>query len=371
MQDVGWDHYPRVARTPSARAWILYLTKLQKKPKTVDAYARGIEDLIAFCERTRTSLTQMTRGDIAEYLNDMHQRPHPRGASITHIQAGVGLAPATIQQRLTAVRLFQEYLLDTQVRTDGLNPVGRGRYVARGSYGSGTYGQRGLYHTRPSQPWIPGDDQWTAFLDVVLREERLRNQAMVLLAYEGALRRQEVVSLRVSDIDWAHQQITIRPEVSKNGHSRVVFYSAGTSMVLAAYLQGDRRYVLTGSGGVADGPLFLSESHRSAGQPLSKDAWNDIVQSVARRADLPQFHPHTFRHLRLTHYARCELELYEIALLAGHQSLDSTRMYIHMTATELGRRMRVATQSLSDRIQRHIHRTREREHDTEPVGDHA
>lgn len=54
-----------------------------------------------------------------------------------------------------------------------------------------------------------------------LKEERLRNQVMLLLAYDGALRREELVTLEISDIDFAYRQITIRAEHAKNGRGRV------------------------------------------------------------------------------------------------------------------------------------------------------
>ena len=44
------------------------------------------------------------------------------------LDSGVGLANATLQQRLVPVRLFYDFLVEEGVRES--NPVGRGRYAS-------------------------------------------------------------------------------------------------------------------------------------------------------------------------------------------------------------------------------------------------
>src|SRR6266700_8405688 len=72
-------------------------------------------------------------------------------------------------------------------------------------------------------PWIPSDDEWCEVLRV-LKTEILRNQTMFLLAYDGALRREELVTLEIGDFDLAYRQIHIRADHAKNGAERVVGY---------------------------------------------------------------------------------------------------------------------------------------------------
>ncbi len=181
---------------------------------------------------------------------------------------------------------------------------------------------------------------------------------MVFLAYEGALRRSELIALKVSDIDWPHQTITIRPETTKNGQGKLIFYGDTTQALLTAYMR-HRQQVLAASGGLSTGWLFLSESHRNPGQPLSKDMWNKIVQHLGERAGLPQFKTHTFRHLRLTDFARCKLEIYEIALLAGHASIESTQLYIHLSGGELRERVNTATRAIAEALKRKVQKVQQ------------
>jgi integrase len=115
-----------------------------------------------------------------------------------------------MQQRLTVVRFFYDYLIEEGVRTN--NPVGRGRYTP----GTGFWRtrERGLLPRYQKLPWIPGDDEWTSILTVA-GDEPLRNQLMLCLAYDGALRREEVCTLESGDLDPSHRQVRIRAEVTK------------------------------------------------------------------------------------------------------------------------------------------------------------
>jgi integrase/recombinase XerD len=86
-------------------------------------------------------------------------------------------------------------------------------------------------------PWIPSEQQWEAFLKITLAQQPLRNQLMVFVAYDGALRRSELLSLQLSDVDFPHQKITIRAEVAKNRSGRSVFQGDATSELLTQYVR--------------------------------------------------------------------------------------------------------------------------------------
>ncbi|WP_323138271.1 MULTISPECIES: site-specific integrase [unclassified Streptomyces] len=57
---------------------------------------------------------------------------------------------------------------------------------------------------------------------------------MLALAYDAALRREELCSLRTDDIDPAHRTLRVRAETTKNRLERVVPYSAPTGVLLSA-----------------------------------------------------------------------------------------------------------------------------------------
>jgi integrase/recombinase XerD len=324
MTEVRWEQYPLVAQHELARHWLQRQAYLQLAPTTIDAYGRCLNDYLRFCVQHSVQPEAVTRDLVVLYVQDLAARPNPKGAKMLSIQSGHGLSNATMQQRITVLRLFCDFLIEQQLRQD--NPVGHGHYVPGRAFGG--VRDRGLLPHYQKLPWIPSDGEWQELLQH-LRNEPLRNQVMLLLAYDGALRREELVTLEMSDFDFAYRQIRIRADHAKNGRERVVGYSSVTSRLLEAYLP--HRRTLSEK----RGPLFLSESHRNIASPLALVTWSKLVQKLAQQTDLPRFTTHTPRHLRLTHMARAKMDLHQIALYAGHASLQTSMIYIHLSGVEL------------------------------------
>ena len=118
------------------------------------------------------------------------------------------------------VRLFYDFLIEEGVRES--NPVGRGRYTPGRRFGGGS---RPLVPRMVKLPWIPAESEWLRLLEV-FRREPIRNRVMLALAYDAALRREELCSLRTDDLDPAHRTLRVRAETTKTRRERVVPYSA-------------------------------------------------------------------------------------------------------------------------------------------------
>lgn len=241
------EKWPVLSRHERAAEWLRVWTDLGRAPRTIDAYARGLAEYLLICEREDVDPITAGRLHVAAFVEDLSTRPSRRGANVVALDSGVGLANATLQQRLVPVRLFYDYLIEEGLRES--NPVGRGRYTPGRKFGSH---ERGLVPRLVKLPWIPSEQQWLDLLDVV-REESARNRVMLALAYDAALRREELCSLRTDDVDPAHRTLRIRAETTKTRRERVVPYSAPTGVLLSGYLA--HRATISR----ARGPLFLSE----------------------------------------------------------------------------------------------------------------
>lgn len=332
MTEVRWERYPFVAQMPHARSWLLLQKNLGLASNTVEAYGRGLNDYLSFCQEHDITAETATKEHLSWYVHDLTSRPNPRGGNIRVLDSQAGLANATLQQRLTVIRLFYDFLIEEGYRE--VNPVGRGRYTAGKGFGGKR--EKGLIPRYTKLPWIPNDDQWQAILRVA-GQEPIRNRMMLALAYDAGLRREELCALRTDDLDPAHRTLRIRAETTKGRRERIVAYSASTGILLQHYLA----YRQTISR--ARGLLFLSESDRNFSRPLTIWTWSKVVKRIADLAGVPQFSTHTLRHLCLTDLARSGWELHAIATFAGHQSLSTTLQYIHLSgrdlADKLGRSM--------------------------------
>ncbi|HEY9285341.1 MAG TPA: tyrosine-type recombinase/integrase [Pyrinomonadaceae bacterium] len=324
-----WDRYPLVARHPLARSWLICEASYGRAPNTIDAYARAREDFFTFCAGRGIKPELATKEHVALWVGELTSRPHRRGANVKAIDSGAGLSNATLQQKVTAVRLFFDFLIEEGFRAN--NPVGRGRYTP--GKGFAGHRDRALIPRYRKLPWIPGDDEWQAITGAV-KTEPLRNRAMFLLCYDAALRRDELCSLGISDFDFSHQLVTVRFDVAKRRRERVVPFSDKTAGLLVRYVQ--HRRTLS----IERGRLFLSESNRNRATPISYWSWSKIIEGVARRSGIERFTTHTLRHLRLTDLARSGWDIHEIATYAGHANSETTRCYIHLSGRDLSEKIR-------------------------------
>ena len=264
------------------------------------------------------------RAQIAAYIRELAGRSC--GMEVPSVTTS-GLANATMRHRLTVIRLFYDFLVEEGLRTT--NPVARGRRgAASGGWG---IGERGLLRVQQRLPWIPDESAWQALL-CTARSEPLRNRLMLALAYDCALRREELCSLATGDIDPARRLLRIRAETTKTRQERIVPYSVVSAELYVAYLAERRRL------GSSRGPLFLSESSRNRAAPMTKWTWSKVVRRLALSAGVPALTTHSFRHLCLTDLARAGWDIQEIARFAGHRCIQSTLLYIHLSARDLSDR---------------------------------
>jgi site-specific recombinase XerD len=328
------EKWPVLGRHERAAEWVQIWSDLGRAPRTIDAYARGLSEFLLACERDGIDPESANRSHVAAFVRELRTRPSRSGTNVLALDSGAGLSNATLQQRLVPVRLFFDFLVEEGIRES--NPVGRGRYTP-GRTGGGT--ARGLVPRMVKLPWIPAESEWLQVLGV-FRAEPVRNRLMLALAYDSALRREELCSLRTDDIDPAHRTLRIRAETTKTRQERIVPYSASTGVLLGEYLR--HRASLSR----ARGPLFLSESRRNAAQPLTLWTWSKVVRRIALEAEVPRFSTHTTRHLCLTDLARMGWEVHAIASFAGHRSTESTLRYIHLSGRELSARLNASMSHL-------------------------
>jgi len=155
MAEIRWKRYPRVTEFGAARAWLVLQHNLGLAANTIDAYGRALEEYLAFSAAKEVSVITAAKDHIAAYVRDLASRPNPRGTNVVVLDSGAGLANATLQQRITAIRLFYDYLMEEGLRST--NPVGRGRYTPGKGFGGAR--DRGLIPRFTKLPWIPNDEQ--------------------------------------------------------------------------------------------------------------------------------------------------------------------------------------------------------------------
>jgi integrase/recombinase XerD len=224
----------------------------------------------------------------------------------------------TIARRLSSVSGLYAYLIargDTPVRT---NPVPRGLSTRRP--GSRRTRQVPLVRVPRTLPRIlvPGEvDRLVAALRTG------RDRAMVAAMVLVGLRRCEVLGLRFEDVQIADRRLVIVE--GKGGHHRVVPAASAFFDALGVYLHDERPV-----NAVTDRVFVVLKGSRR-GQPLSAEGLDEILDGARRRAGLAHATCHELRHTCLTRLREAGMALEAVQAQAGHRSLESTRIYLHLT----------------------------------------
>ena len=239
IREVRWEKYPTVSENTHARDWLKFESTRGLAANTLEAYGHNLDAYLTFLASVGAECQSVARNVIGAYIQHVAQRPAKRER-----EGGTTLSNATLQQHLTVIRLFYDYLVEERVcpRNPPRPPVGGRSLIQR--------------HRR--LPWIPSEEQWQAILQVC-RQEPLRNRVMLAMSYDAALRREEICSLGTEDVDPAHRLLRIRSEATKSRRERIVPYSVPTSDLFGQYLRVRRELSRE------RGPLFLSESFRNLG----------------------------------------------------------------------------------------------------------
>ena len=295
------------------------------RPNTVRAYAH---DLKIFFTVVAKDPVEVTPADVMTFIV-AQQQPKPGAENIVRFpDASSGLSPATVMRRLAAVSAFYGYLLaraDTPVHA---NPVPKGlptRRIRRELRGAPLV--RGVRRL----PRILGPEE-TLALRGALRTRR--DQAIVEAMLLGGLRRCEVLGLRLEDLRLGECRVFVAN--GKGGHQRLVPLSPTFFATTAAYLECERPI---------DAPtdrLFVVLKGPRRGMALSAEGLDEVMAAARKRAGLVHGTCHELRHTCLTRLREAGMSLEALQALAGHRSIASTQVYLHLGADWLAAEYRQA-----------------------------
>jgi site-specific recombinase XerD len=150
-----------------------------------------------------------------------------------------------------------------------------------------------------------------------------RDRALVLAMLLGGLRRCEALGLRLADVRVADRSLFIAE--GKGGHQRIVPIGNPFFDALGDYLREER------PAEAATDRVFLVLKAPRRGRPLSAEGADEILAGARRRAGLSHATCHELRHTCLTRLREAGMALEAVQAQAGHRSIESTRVYLHLT----------------------------------------
>jgi site-specific recombinase XerD len=149
----------------------------------------------------------------------------------------------------------------------------------------------------------------------------LKQRIVLTLIYSAGLRGQEVINLKISDIDF--ERMTIHLRQSKYKKDRVVPLAKSMAVGLKKYLSAEHPHIWLFNGKEPDGRYSVRGLSWVMRENLKKT-------SIAKEVNL-----HSLRHSYATHLLEQGLNIVTLKELLGHAQITTTMIYLHVAQCEL------------------------------------
>lgn len=286
-----------LAAVPPELEWFANL----RNAKTRRAYQLDVKDFTAFVGIARPEdFRRVTRAHLIAWRQDLENR---------------SLAPSTIRRKLAALSSLFEYLCERNAV--GHNPV------------DGVKRPRANNNNEGLTPAL-GDAQARALLEAppahTLKGQRDR-AILATLLYHG-LRRDELVKLRVRDLQQREGVLHVRVE-GKGDKIRFLPVAAKAARLIQAYLDA------AGHGEDLPGPLFRPVKNNTTGtlnKPLNPaSVYQDVVRRYGQQVGINQavhgFCVHSLRATAATNALEHNADIAKVQEWLGHANIATTRLY--------------------------------------------
>jgi site-specific recombinase XerD len=297
------------------------------RPNTVLAAAF---DLKVFFSVVGKRPAEVTPGDVLGFVT-AQRAGADTATAVALVDGGGGVSARTVRRRLSTVSGLFAFL---QVRGDvAANPVPRSLPTRR----ERSRPRQGVALLRSARtlPTILSPDQ----VDALTRALRThRDRAMVAAMVLGGLRRCEVLGLRMPDLRFGERRVFVAE--GKGGHQRLIPVSGRFFSTVKDYLDGER------PADAATDHVFVVLKGPRRGQPLSASGVDEVLSGARRRAGLQRATCHQLRHTCLTRLREAGMALEAIQAQAGHASIESTRIYLHLGDDWLAGQYRRAAEAI-------------------------
>jgi integrase/recombinase XerC len=286
------DYAASAAHVVSADLAHRFVAFLDAKPKTVDTYSKAIKQLFFYFQER--GITAPTRADILSYRTYLTER---------------GCKPTTVQNYITAAKLFFQWLNDERL------------YPNIAAHVKGAKLDRDYKHEYLSA------DQVKLILNSMDRStvRGRRDYAIFCLMVTGGLRTIEVSRANIGDLAVVRGATILYIQgKGREEKSEFVKVAAPVEAAIRASLKDRRR-------AEKEEPLFCSASNNSAGERLTTRSISGIIKSALVNSGFnsDKLTAHSLRHTAVTLALLAGRNLDEVQQFARHADISSTQIYNH------------------------------------------
>lgn len=189
-------------------------------------------------------------------------------------------------------------------------------------------------HKEYKMPFVAPKEAIDTLINQVHKEPnmfiRVRDLAIIHILIDTGIRRSELISMKLDQIELEKQKATIRNSKSKSKPYGVVFWTDNTQDIFLEYLKLRMEFIE-----INDVDVWLGFGNGKFGQKLKDRALNKILEKYSCLAQLPYvLNPHSFRHYKGRDMRRKGASLPDIMNVLRHTDMKSTMIYTWETDNE-------------------------------------
>lgn len=158
-----------------------------------------------------------------------------------------------------------------------------------------------------------------------------RDYCLLEFMYGTGVRVSELVSIKISDIDFVNHQVIV---LGKGGKERYLPLHELIIEELNEYLFDGRIALASVNKGKQSDKLFINKN----GTDLTPRGVRDILERIVNKTSKNiKISPHMLRHSFATHLLNNGADLITVQELLGHENLSTTQIYTHVSKEQLRR----------------------------------
>ena len=276
--EINLDRYRKRKKHANARyAPEEYLAKLETKRYSINTARVYISCFEKFINTFKDQkLIEISEEDIQGYLNSLAQR---------------GVSSSQLNQTINSIKFYYELVLKMPNRFYSIERPFKERKL----------------------PKVLSKEE---VFKIINSTNNIKHKCILSLLYSSGLRRQELLNLRISDIDSKRMMITVNQ--GKGKKDRLTILSEKVLTDLRIYFKEWR-------------PLnYLFEGGH--GKKYGRSSVAAILSKAANRARINgKVTPHMLRHSFATHLLEAGTDLRYIQKILGHNSSKTTEIYTHVS----------------------------------------
>ncbi len=265
-------------------------------PRTVNSYRRDLVLFRQFLAETDSELDLLTADRDVVRLWVVEMMEHHQTST-------------TVNRKLSTLRSFYKFL-----RMKGITDK------------SPVQGIKGPKNKKPLPQFVKESDMNELLDNTDLGEGYMgiRNKTVIAVFYETGMRMAELIGLDDRDIDMGTRTIKV---TGKRDKQRFIPFGNDLEKRLKEYLE-----ARTQAFGETSGAFFLSQK----GERIPRhQVYLLVKEALTKVSDVSKKSPHVLRHTFATSMLNHDAELGAVKELLGHNSLQTTEIYVHTTFQEL------------------------------------